>query len=75
MMKKIIKTGVGSMVGMYTLGAVANVPGMPAQAKDVAGIGSTALQLGNIGVLSETAMGVMKVPKMKKGKKSKNSMW
>lgn len=72
MMKKILKTGVGSMAGMYALGAVSNVPGMPAQAKNVAGIGSTALQLGNIGVLSETAMDIVKMPK---GKKSKKSMW
>jgi hypothetical protein len=73
--KKIIKTGMTSMVGSFTLGTMAGLPGMPAQAQGISNIGNSALMLGNVGMLAQTVMDVVKMPGMKKSKGKKNSMW
>ena len=72
--KKIIKTGMTSMVGSYTLGTMAGLPGMPAAAGNISTIGNSALMLGNVGVLAQTGMDVVKMPGMKKSKGKSKSL-
>ena len=55
-MKDSMKLGIGSMAGMGALGAMQNVPGMPAEASNVAGIAGVGITLANVGQLSKTGM-------------------
>lgn len=51
----LTKTGLGLLVGHAVIGGVANVPGMPAQGKQAAGIIGTGLNLVAVGQLAKTA--------------------
>ena len=72
-----MKVGIGSMVGMSAVGSIANIPGMPTQAKTTAGVVNTGLGLANVGVLAETGMGLGKSlgGKGKKERKHKRIHW
>jgi len=51
----LTKTGVGLLAGHAIVGGVANVPGMPAQGKAVAGVVGTGLNLVAVGQMAKTA--------------------
>lgn len=66
--KKTMGLGIGSMAGIFALGSVSNLPGMPAQAKGVSNIASTGISLANIANLGYTGMDLAKKFDIKKKK-------
>jgi hypothetical protein len=68
MVKNTVKLGVATMAGGVILGSLSNVPGMPGQAKPVAGMAMGAMNLANVGNLANIGMNIM--PKSK-GRKIK----
>jgi hypothetical protein len=67
--KDTVKTGISSMMGMSVMGSMSNLPGMPVQAKNVAGIANAGLMLTNVGQLGKTGLSMTKM--MGNSKKSK----
>ena len=72
--KDTIGLGVGSMGGLYAMGSLSSLPGMPAEAKGVSAIASSGVQLANIGQLGKTAMGLTD-PFQEKSSKKKKMSW
>jgi hypothetical protein len=68
-----MKVGTASMVGGFALGSMANMPGMPVEAKGIASTGMSGMQLANIGMLGKTGMDVAGM--FSTGKKSKKNKW
>jgi len=54
--KDTVKLGIASMAGMGALGAMSNVPGMPAAASGVVTTTGAGLGLANIGRMAKTGM-------------------
>lgn len=72
--KNTVGLGIASMGGMFALGSMESLPGMPAQAKGVTSIASAGLNIANVGQLSKTSMGILDSFKTGKSKKS-NLKW
>lgn len=53
-MKKLLKTGLSSMTGMYAVGSLSNMSGMPSAAKGAASTTYAGLNLANTGMLAKT---------------------
>lgn len=66
--KKTIALGVGSMAGIGAMGAISNIPGMPAAAGNTLGIASSGINLANIGNLASIGMNIIPKNKIKKDK-------
>jgi hypothetical protein len=62
MVKKLIKTGVVGATGLYAIGTINNLPGMPKN--NVTGLASAGVNLSLLGGLTKTAMNV--IPRSKK---------
>ena len=60
LVKDTMKIGMTTMVGQGVLGSMANLPGMPSQAKGTANIAGSALNLANIGQLGKVGMSLTK---------------
>ena len=64
--KNTLKLGVLTGVGQYGIGQIANIDGMPQQAKTTAGVVNTGLGLVNVGQLAKVGMSIIpKTPKLK----------
>lgn len=56
--KDTMAVGIGSMAGLGAMGAMANLPGMPAEAGTVSRVAGSGLVLANVGQLGKTGMGI-----------------
>ena len=68
MVKNTMSLGMSTMAGGFALGTMANMPGMPAEAKGTANIAMTGMNLANIGNLANVGMNIMPTSKGKKSK-------
>jgi hypothetical protein len=74
--KDTAKLGVTSMGGMYAMGALGGVPGMPSEAAGVAKIAGASIGLANVGQLAKTSMGLVNmVSEQTTKKKTKKKMF